>query len=179
LLKTLLPEQCLEKIILLQVLEDEEFLSTTEILERAEYAIMDYKPDRLDADWMQSFRRRLNELVDSGIVVKVAKANKILYRKMPNPLNNLTADELKILFDALKFYRNVAPVGTAGYFLCDSLKSLIDASETEREIFQFRNNNFARILERVFTSKIIYRRARLNALWDKILQHIVKLERKS
>ena len=147
LLKTLLPEQCLEKIILLQVLEDEEFLSATEILERAEYAIMDYKPNRLDADWMQSFRRRLNELVDSGIVVKVAKVNKILYRKMPNPLNNLTTDELKILFNALKFYRNVAPVGTAGYFLCDSLKSLIDASETEREIFQFRNNNFARILD--------------------------------
>ncbi|MBQ6298633.1 MAG: hypothetical protein IJK81_13295 [Selenomonadaceae bacterium] len=147
LLKTLLPEQCLEKIILLQVLEEEEFLSATEILERAEYAIMEYKPDRLDADWLQSFRRRLNELVDSGIVVKVAKANKILYRKMPNPLNNLTANELKILFNALKFYRNVAPVGTAGYFLCDNLKSLIDASETEREIFQFKNNNFARILD--------------------------------
>jgi len=140
---------------------------------------MEYKPERLDADWMQSFRRRLNKLVDSGIVVKVEKANKILYRKMSNPLNNLTADELKTLLDALKFCRNIEPVGTAGYFLCDSLKSLIDASETKREIFQFRNNNFARILERVFTSKIIYRRARLNALWDKILQHIVKLERKS
>ena len=147
LLKTLLPDQCLEKIILLQVLEGEGFLSATEILERAEYAIMEYKPDRLDSDWMQSFRRRLNELVDSGIVIKAAQDNKTLYRKMPNPLSSLTADELKILFGALKFYRNAAPVGTAGYFLCDSLKSLIGATDAAREIFQFRNNNFARILD--------------------------------
>ena len=147
LLKTLLPDQCLEKIILLQVLEGEDFLSATEILERAEYAMLEYKPDRPDSDWMQSFRRRLNELVDSGVVIKSAQANKTLYRKMPNPLSSLTASELKMLFDSLKFYRNAAPVGTAGYFLCDGLKSLIDASDAEREIFQFRNNNFARILD--------------------------------
>lgn len=147
LLKTLLPEQCLEKIILLQVPEGEEFLSATEILERAADAMIVYKPERPDADWMQNFRRRLNELVDSGIVIKVAQANKTLYRKMPNPFSNLTADELKILFAALKFYRNAASVGTAGYFLCESLKSLIGELDAEREIFQFRNNNFARILD--------------------------------
>lgn len=146
LLKTLLPEHCLQKIILLKVLADEEFLSTPEILERAEQLITEHKPELLDADLVQSLRRRLNELTDSGVVSRLNTAGKSLYKKISNPLSEFSADELKILYDALKFLRNVAPVGTAGYFLCDSLESFCGDIE-EREIFQFRNNNFARILD--------------------------------
>ena len=147
LLKTLLPEHCLQKIILLQVLEGAGRLTTSEILELAEDLAAEHNPDFLEADLPQSFRRRLNELADSGLVFKTMATNKIFYEKLSNPLEDLSADEVQILYDALKFFRNTAPVGTAGYFLCDSLKFLRDVAEPAREIFQFRNNNFARILD--------------------------------
>ena len=144
LLKTLLPEHCLQKIVLLQVLEGAGALPATKILSRAEMVLTDHKPDRVEADLFQSFRRRLNELTDSGVVRKIDAGGKILFEKISNPLGELSADEVRLLLSALKFYRNVAPMGTAGYFLCDALKT---NSEPAREIFQFRNNNFARILD--------------------------------
>lgn len=144
LVKTLLPEHCLQKIVLLQVLEGAGALSTTEILSRAEMILTDHKPDCAAADLFQSCRRRLNELTDSGIVRKIAAGGKVLFEKNANPLGFLSADEATLLLSALTFYRNVAPIGTAGYFLCEGLKA--DA-EPAREIFQFRNNNFARILD--------------------------------
>ena len=144
LVKTLLPEQCLQKIVLLQVLEGAGALPTTEILSRAEMILTDHKPDRAYSDLFQSCRRRLNELTDSGVVRKVTAGGKFLFEKIANPLGALSADEANLLLSALKFYRNVAPIGTAGYFLCAGLKT--DAPP-DREIFQFRNNNFARILD--------------------------------
>lgn len=149
LLKTLLPDHCLYKIILLQLLDDGKLFSLPEIVEQAEEILAEYNPEIFEgnADLMQTLRRRLNELIDSGLVRRVALKNKILYEKIRNPLDELSADELKILYSALKFFRNVSPIGTAGYFLCDSLKSLYDTPEPVREIFQFKNNNFARILD--------------------------------
>ena len=147
LLKTLLPEHCLQKIILLQILQDAEPLPMPEILSRAEDFLIDYDPSRIDEDLTQTFRRRLNELIDSGIVRRVVLKKKILYEKISNPLDNLSADEVQILSTALKFFRNVSLIGTAGYFLCDSLKNFYVMPENSREIFQFKNNNFARILD--------------------------------
>ncbi len=144
LLKTLLPEHCLQKIILLQILEGAGALPAIEILSRAERVLTDHKPDCMEADLFQSFRRRLNELTDSGVLRKFEAGGKVLYEKISNPLDELSENELTLLHSALKFYRNVAPIGTAGYFLCDSLKT---CTESAREIFQFRNNNFARILD--------------------------------
>ena len=147
LLKTLLPKHCLQKIILLQILEGAEPLPVPEILNRAERLITEYNPDSLSEDLPQSFRRRLNELTDSGLVQKIGTADKILYEKISNPLEDLSADEVKCLYGALTFLRNVSPIGTAGYFLCDNLKNFQGAAESVREIFQFRNNNFAGILD--------------------------------
>lgn len=144
LLKTLLPEHCLQKIVLLQVLEGAGALPSTEILSRAETVLTDHKPDRIEADLFQSFRRRLNELTYSGLVSKIKVDGKVLFEKIANPLSKLSADEVRLLLFALKFYRNVAPIGTLGYFLCDTLKA---GTDPEREIFQFRNDNFARILD--------------------------------
>lgn len=144
LLKTLLPEHCLQKIILLQILEGAGALPAIEILLRAEQVLTDHKPDCMEADLFQSFRRRLNELTDSGVLHKFEAGGKVLYKKIANPLDELSENELTLLHSALKFYQNVAPIGTAGYFLCDSLKT---CTESAREIFQFRNNNFARILD--------------------------------
>lgn len=148
LLKTILPEHCLQKIILLQVLDDAGLLTASEILKRAECLAEKHNPDCLDEkDLPQGFRRRLNELVDSGLVIRTTTANKVFYKKIFNPLEDLSDNEVKILYSSLKFFRNVSLVGTAGYFLCDSLKSIRGIAESGREIFQFRNNNFARILD--------------------------------
>ena len=92
-------------------------------------------------------RRRLNELIDSGIVQRLELKNKIYFKRILNPLGEFSRAEIEILRTALKFFRNVSLIGTAGYFLSDSLKSFYDAPEPAREIFQFRNNNFARILD--------------------------------
>ena len=147
LLKTLLPKNCLQKIILLQILEGAGALPMSEILNQVERPITEYDPDIFGEDLSQSFRRRLNELIDSGLVRKLGAADKILYEKISNPLNDLSADEVNCLYSALSFFRNVSPIGTAGYFLCDSLKSLRGTDKFIQEIFQFRNNNFARILD--------------------------------
>jgi len=144
LLKTLLPEHCLQKIVLLQVLEGVGALPAKEILSRAEMVLTDHKPDCVEADLFQSFRRRLNELIDSGVVRKIEAGGKILFEKISNPLGELSTEEMGLLLSALKFYRNVAPIGTLGYFLCDTLKT---GAESGREIFQFKNDNFARILD--------------------------------
>lgn len=147
LLKTLLPEHCLQKIILLQVLEGAGALSALEIFSRAERVLTDHKPDRMETDLFQSFRRRLNELINSGVVRRFETGGKVLFEKIANPLGDLSADEVRLLLSALEFFRNVAPIGTTGYFLCDSLKSTYAPNELPREIFQFRNNNFIRILD--------------------------------
>ncbi|MBQ3452032.1 MAG: WYL domain-containing protein, partial [Selenomonadaceae bacterium] len=131
-------------ISLLQILEGAGALPAIEILLRAEQVLTDHKPDCMEADLFQSFRRRLNELTDSGVLHKFEAGGKVLYKKIANPLDELSENELTLLHSALKFYQNVAPIGTAGYFLCDSLKT---CTESAREIFQFRNNNFARILD--------------------------------
>ena len=144
LLKTLLPEHCLYKIVILQLL-DKKPLPFPKILEQAEEIIINHKPDVLagDVDFLQLLRRRLIELIDSGLVLK----NKTLFEKMPNPIDNLSRDEIQILYNALKFFRNVSLIGTAGYFLCNSLKNSCKLKEPARENFQFRNNNFSRILD--------------------------------
>ena len=147
LLKTLLPKSCLQKIILLQILEGVEPLPLPEILKRAEHLSAEYDPESFGEDLSQNLRRRLNELIDSGLVRRAESANKICYEKISNPLEKLSADDAKDFFVALNFFRNIAPIGTAGYFLCDSLKNFYVAPEPDREIFQFRNNNFARILD--------------------------------
>lgn len=146
LLKTLLPEHCLHKIILLQILADGELLQMSEILKRAEI-ISEAHKETGNLDLMQTFRRRLNELATSGPVRRVESDKKVFFGRVPNPLAELSADEVKILSVALQFLRNVSFIGTAGYFLCDSLKDFCDTSEEAAEIFQFRNNNFVRILD--------------------------------
>ena len=144
LLKTLLPDHCLYKIILLQILEEKN-LSLPEIVKLAENNYPDIC--NIDTNLEQLLRRRLNELIDSGIVRRVEIDKNFFYKKNYNPLGNLSANEIKILFTALKFFRNVSLISTAGYFLCDSLKNIYGVSEPAQEIFQFRNNNFARILD--------------------------------
>ena len=145
LLKTLLPDNCMCKIILLQILDDSKSLSLTEIVKivSENYPELDERVGILE----QFLRRRIVELIDSGIVCRVEVNKKILYKKISNPIGDLSAEEVKILYSALKFFRNVSLIGTVGYFLCDSLKNLYDTTEFAREIFQFRNNNFARILD--------------------------------
>ena len=73
-------------------------MSTPEILEQAENLATDHNPDCLEKDLTQSLRRRLNELVDSGLVRKTDSANKIFYEKISNPLKDLSEEELKIFY---------------------------------------------------------------------------------
>ena len=108
-LKTLLPEQC---------------LYIQKIAAQVEDILAERRPNLLDADLLQTLRRRLNEPVDSGLVRHVELRKKVFYEKISNPFGELSAEEIQTLTVALTFCRNVTLLGTAGYFLCDSLKSL-------------------------------------------------------
>ena len=145
-LKTLKAEQLLCKIIVLQVLKAGETLSAAEIINRGVMLLNEHDPniESGDTDLPQRLRRRLKELTTSGLLRRT-KEN--FYEKIPNPLGELSADEIKILSFALKFFRNVSLLGTVGYFLCDSLKDIYGMASDGYEIFQFKNNDFARVLD--------------------------------
>ena len=142
LLKTILPEHCLYDITILQITEREQKnFSLQEVVEKIYPEI-----PTSDADLVQSIRRRLNELTDSGLLKRCSKKNKFLYAKILNPLGELDEEEIKILKTAVNFYKNFSMIETAGYFLFDSLKNLYPTSDLPK-IFRFKNNNFVRILD--------------------------------
>ena len=96
-------------------------------------------------DFLQLTRRRLNELVEAGFLRKVNHSGSLFYELIPNPLKNLSKSEAAALKMALDFYKNYSLISLPGYFLYDSLMNLYD--DEPAKIFQFKNNNFTRILD--------------------------------
>ena len=142
LLKNILPEHCFYYITILQVTEREQKkFSLQEVVEKIYSEI-----PTDDADLIQSIRRRLNELTDSGLLRRFSEKNKFLYAKNFNPLGELDEEEIHILKTAVNFYKNFSMIETAGYFFCDSLENLYPSQELPK-IFRFKNNNFVRILD--------------------------------
>ena len=142
LLKTILPEPCLYDVTILQTTErKEKKFSLQEIVETIDPEI---PPG--DADMIQSIRRRLNELTNSGLLRRYSEKNKFLYVKNLNPLGELDEEEIQILNTAVNFYKNFSMIETAGYFFEDSLKNLYPTPDLPK-IFRFKNNNFVRILD--------------------------------
>ena len=87
------------------------------------------------------FRRRLNELTDAGLISKIGSGNRLLYRRVDNPLVELSANDRTALSTALDFYRNCSMMSVPGYLLSMTLE--LEAPN----MFQFRNDNFTRILD--------------------------------
>lgn len=145
--KTILPETCLQYIVILQVLRSSaEPLTSIEIIER----VSEVLPSIAEHDFFQLIRRRLNELTDAGLMSKIGSGNRIRYRQINNPLEKISSEERRALSTALHFYRNYSLLSMPGYLLSKNLE--LDGAD---EIFQFRNNNFTRILDDDFVFTIV------------------------
>lgn len=142
LLKTLLPEHCLHWILILQQLNRAaapmQFPELSEALYKAVPDVSEVEPELL--------RRRVNELVDAGLVLRTAQGQKFFFELLRNPLGALSEEESAALINAVQFYRNCALLEVPGYFLRESLKEIYRADDAE-EIFRLKNNNLARILD--------------------------------
>ena len=134
--KTILPEHCLQYILILQLLDGSATLS--ELVDRLseEMPTLDEQ-----GDLAQSIRRRLNELADAGLISKIGSGSRMLYQKVENPIGDLSSRELSALSTALLFRRNCSMLSVPGYLLSTKLE-LDDGN-----IFQFRNDHFTRILD--------------------------------
>lgn len=151
LLKSLLPEHCLHWILILQLLSREgKPLQFPDISTKFYEAVADVAEVE-----QEKLRRRLNELVDAGLVRRTGQGQKIFFALLPNPLGELSPEESAALISAVQFYRNCALLEVPGYFLRESLKEIYRAGDAE-EIFRLKNNNLARILD----DEILFRAVR-------------------
>ena len=135
--KTILPEHCLQYISILQLLDGAATLS--ELVERLseEMSALDEQ-----GDLAQSIRRRLNELADAGLISKIGSGGHLIYKKLDNPIGELSSKEMTVLSTALLFCKNCSMLSVPGYLLSMHLK--LDGAD---EIFLFRNDHFTRILD--------------------------------
>lgn len=141
LLKSLLPSHCLHWILILQLLNRAaKPMQFAEILAEVEEILLS------EEDLTNSLRRRLNELVDAGLVRRSVQGQKIFFEPVQNLIGELSAEEAAALAVAVKFYRNCALVQMPGYFLSERLSEIYGVGDTE-EIFRLKNNNLARILD--------------------------------
>ena len=136
--KTLLPEQCLQYVLILQLLKRGEPMTLLELVE----GVIDAAPSLNElGDIFQALRRRLNELTDAGLISKIGSGGRLLYRRVDNPLVDLSSNDQNALTIALDFYRNCSMMSVPGYLLSMTLE--LEAPS----MFQFRNDNFTRILD--------------------------------
>ena len=144
--KSLLASHCLQYITILQIMgQTKKPLSLPVLADKVSEIIVTHDETLENNDFLQLTRRRLNELVEAGFLRKVNHSGSLFYELIPNPLKNLSKSEAAALKMALDFYKNYSLISLPGYFLYDSLMNLYD--DEPAKIFQFKNNNFTRILD--------------------------------
>ena len=150
LLKSFLPDVCLHTILILQITaKSGQPMTLSEIMDEAELAISEHDPDYINgnADLVQLIRRRINELVEVGLLTTCGKGRSTTYQASLQPLDGLSSDEAQILLSAVNFYKNVALISVPGCLLALNLLELFPALSACTSFFQFKNNNFTRILD--------------------------------
>jgi len=85
--------------------------------------------------------RRFKELCKEGLIIEVNKK----YQLPENPLNYLNDTEAMKLIQAVSFYQYVSILELPGAFLLQTLKEMFPHAADLKNIFHFKNNNFARI----------------------------------
>lgn len=149
-IKSLLPSYCLYTITLLQTIYASAVpLSLNDLCEKIEYALTKYGGND-DADVTNALRRRLKELVELGLVSKQKSPSnslECLYGKIQNPLSGLRAENAIALQMAIHFYKNIALLSVPGYDLEHTLCKMYKLPTTLSNNYQFKNNNYVRILD--------------------------------
>ena len=100
-------------------------------------------------------RRRLTELCDTGLIQKTQNSKSYSYAIAGSPLLSLNTDEMLTLRSAIAFYKNVALLSIPGTYLEQTLSSILPAANPHSNYYQFKNNNFVRILDEVIVQQLL------------------------
>ena len=144
--KNLNAETCFHYILLLTTLNNaNEPLKWQEILNRA-YETINQCLESEDAAELINHDvtlpyRRFKELCKEGLIIEIDKK----YQLPENPLNYLNDAEAAKLIQAVSFYQYVSILELPGAFLLQTLKEIFPQIADLKNIFHFKNNNFARI----------------------------------
>ena len=116
------------------------------------YSFTEFINEMLYIDKDESFFRRfLDELLNSGYLIRFPRKNTFFYTLSPDYFNNLTIDELKQLFYAVAFASNTALLSVPGYYLLDTIKEYLLYQHHEiflpHDIYQFKNNVLTRMID--------------------------------
>lgn len=103
-------------------------------------------------EWNTStLNRVLDELVDYGWVRKSARKNNDEFRLADSFLDELTLSEIRELYNAVNFYKNVSFLISPGYFFTQTLEnhtlSKYGEELTKKDLFQYRHHNLSRLMD--------------------------------
>lgn len=89
--------------------------------------------------------RALDDLVKEGFVTKTGQKKEVRYTLTPDILSNLTAKEQQELYEAIRFYRNVAFLNVPGFYIQRLIKRRFLLQS--RQLYQIRGNALTRIID--------------------------------
>ena len=165
--KSLLPAYCLYTLSILQLLYASDTpLTMDEIIVQVNDALTIYdtvdqikqrnnKTDITEGYNDNSIRRRTKELIQDGWLAEQTSGRIIRYKKVVNPLKNLPVDDALELYYAVNFYKNTSLLNTPGHYLSDTLQKLYAFELPVLTCYQFKSNNFVRILDEETISTIL------------------------
>lgn len=102
--------------------------------------------------------RYLEELCKEGFLISFTENKAKYYQLAKSPLDNLTLEELKLLYAAVVFYTPVSLLSSVGYFMQQTLANYAQlkfgCKLSEITHYQYRGNNYIRILDDNIVSEI-------------------------
>lgn len=112
-----------------------------------------------------NLRKKLDELIEKGLVITQKSGRKVLYRTVEDYLRIFETDELIDIYWLLEFEKNVSPVEMPYFFLQRKLRLYLYADrgiEMENiHAFQYKHNHLFNVLDNEVILDI------LKAIWSK------------
>ncbi len=90
---------------------------------------------------LSTLKRQLQSLAELGLIHYNTSVKPHTYSAKANIFQKLSQLELEELHYAIRYYMNLAPMGTLGYQLEHGLSAIYQMNLPEQEPFQFKHNN--------------------------------------
>lgn len=148
-IKAFSPIECMEYFAIMECFsETEKPLSVTQIADRVTDILFDFEAkDGIPYEWDNSTgRRRIRDLLAIGILKKIKSGKADLFVKEPDYFSLFSKEELKEMYQAVDFYKQVSLISFPGHMLQKKLEAVLKIRRPAPS-FQFRHNNFVRILD--------------------------------
>lgn len=132
--------------------------SSDEFLE-IENILNSFSKNFLEDENGSTLRRRLDDLEDDGIILKIEENNKYKYKISPDFFEDFSVEEIIDIFYAVQFYSNIGLTSVSGYYINSLIKRYLKYNRNfcfeENELFIFRHLAFNKILEDDIICQII------------------------